>query len=305
MAATTRPQGLAAAAGRLNATNATTAPGTTPDLLPGRWARLQLPTATLPTPLAGVPLAEVPTPAVSRPGRWSVAVLAGPALTYRLLGAAPDSNGAGLNLTERPALSYAAQLQLGFAASERLRLSGGLGYTEYATRYRAVLNVARVQTITTRQVRVFDNGTRRDSLIFVSSYDSIVGTEQQRLRLRNTYRYVTVPLQAQLRLGGTGRWTYYGLAGAALGLYVGGRTTEGGSACHCEQTRWQPGRSPFRLATALLTLGAAAEYELRPGWHLQLQPVVQQALFSITDDSRPARRPLGLSVQTGMRFDLP
>lgn len=232
-------------------------------------------------------------------------MLAGPALTYRLLGTATDSLGPGLSRLERPALSYAAQAQLGYAASARLRLSGGLGYQEFATGYNAKINAARVQTVTTRQVQVFDNGTRRDSLVVVHSRDTIVGTEQKQLRQRDTYRYLVVPLQAQLRLGGAGRWSYHGLAGVALGLYLGGRTTEGSSACHCEQVSWPAARSPFRRATALLTLGAAAEYELRPGWHLQLQPVLQQSVLSITDDSRPARRPLGLSVQTGLRFDLP
>lgn len=273
------------------------------ELLASRRPQLPLPTA-LPAPLTGVALPEPPAPTPTPAGRWSLAGLAGPALTYRLLGTA-TSGGPGLSRLERPAPSYAAQVQIGYAASPRLRLHAGLGYQTFATGYNAVVRSARVQTTTIRQVQIVYNGTRRDSLIVMYSHDSIVGTETRRLRQRDTYRYLTVPLQAQLRLGGTGRWSYAGLAGATLGLYLGGRTTEGSSACQCEQVSWQPGRGPIRRATLLLTLGAAAEYELRPGWHLLLQPVVQQALFSITDDSRPARRPLGLSVQTGMRFDLP
>ncbi|GAB3823799.1 hypothetical protein GCM10028821_01860 [Hymenobacter jeollabukensis] len=264
-----------------------------------------MPASPLPTPLAGVPTTPLPLPTPTRPSRWSLAVQAGPALTYRLLGAATDSAGPGLSRLERPALGYAGQLQVGYAATPRLRLSTGLGYVEYATHFNAVVTAARVQTFTSRRVQVFSNGTRRDTLVFVTSHDSIVGTTRTSLRQRDTYRYLTVPLQARLRLGTAGRWSYDVLAGAALGLYLGGRTTQGSSACACEQISWRPGNSPFRVATALLTVGAAAEYELRPGWHVLLQPVLQQALHSISESPRPARRPLGLSVQTGMRFDLP
>jgi hypothetical protein len=275
-----------------------------PALLAGRAVPLQLTDSPLPTPLSGVPVLP-PAPQPPLPGRWSLAVLAGPGLSYRQL----QNDSASTNelaRLERPALGYAVQAELGYALTPRLRVVTGLGYAEYATRLEAVVNKARIRTDSIWQVQIFDNGTRRDTLRFLTRRDTLLGYERVPLRQRDTYRYLTLPVQARFSLGQYGRWSYEVLGGAALGLYLGGRTTEGSGACNCEQTSWRPGqKSPFRVTSVLLTAGAAAEYQLRPGWHLLLQPVLHYSLSPITESPRPLRRPAALFVQTGLRFDLP
>ncbi|RTQ48847.1 hypothetical protein EJV47_14710 [Hymenobacter gummosus] len=291
-----------AAAGR-PAALPTTPPVLATDKLNSRSTALLTPVPGLPAPLNGV--AADTTRRRPRPaGRWSLALLGGAGVAYRQLGPARDSASRGLGRLERPAISYAAQLQVGYALTPRLCLSTGLGYTEYATRLNAVLNKPRIVSTSSIRVLVYDNGTRRDTLIYALHRDSLMGTDRVALRQRDTYRFVTVPLLAQYHLGTTGRLRYDVLGGAALGLYAGGRTSSG-SACACEQVAGRTGPGGFRVASLLLTLGAAAEYQWRPGWHLQLQPVLQYSASSITQVPRPARRPVALFFQTGLRFDLP
>ncbi|GAB2951461.1 hypothetical protein GCM10027048_15560 [Hymenobacter coalescens] len=269
------------------------------DALALRVPALQTAPSVLPQPLSGVAVDTVRPPRPV-PLRWSLAALAGPGITHRVLGA-QGLPGRGVTELERPAVGYAAQVQLGYAATPRLRLSGGVGYTEYATRLNAVVNKSGYVSRTLRFMDV--DGVWRDSLLLVP--DSLAAGGTQRLNRRNTYRYFAVPLQAQYRLGTSGRLAYDVVAGATLGIYLGGRTTSG-SPCNCEQTTWRGAAgSPFRPFSFTLTAGANVEYEWRAGWYWQLQPVLHYGLKSLTVPGETARYPAALLFQAGLRIDLP
>ncbi|GAB3588963.1 hypothetical protein GCM10027345_42150 [Hymenobacter daeguensis] len=267
--------------------------------LPAGPVRAQLqPTATVPTKPAATPLP-----------RWSVQVLAGPALTYRQLGSAvpaypltPVTTSPGqyqyaqstIVELERPALAPSGQIQFRRTLNGRWALAGGLGYRQYAS----ALAIRLYQT--TNPNYLLANGV---SLLNDSAQASTI-------HRRDTYNYLTVPVQASYALGiGHGRWRTALLAGAELGVYLGGTTSEG-TACACTTRTWYPTGSPYRALSLALSLGLDVRYRLGPAaslWELLAQP---QATYGFTSLTRAgsgfdARYPFGggllLGVSRGLR----
>ncbi|MDF7810873.1 outer membrane beta-barrel protein [Hymenobacter sp. YC55] len=210
--------------------------------------------------------------------RWSVEVLAGPAVSYRRLGATHDSTpGNQLRQLERAALTYAAQAQLRYAFTPRLAVSVGLGYTQYATQLNYVLR-------------------RR------GANDSLLNTEE--LERYDTYRYLTVPVQVRYMLGQQGRFQYSVLGGGSLGLYVGGRTSVG-TACACEQQRWTSANSPFQPVSLAIKGGFEVRYLLAPGWSVLAQPYFQYGIQNISKpETGPSRYPFVGGLLTGFSYNL-
>jgi hypothetical protein len=240
-------------------------------------------TAQLPQFAATLPIVQsvAVAPPLPRPvSRWAAEVLAGPAISYRQLGA---TDSASLSALERPALTFAGQLQVRYTLTPRLSMSAGLGYATYGTRLNLLLQPP------------------RDS----------AGTLQS-VQQRDTYRYFTLPLQAQYQLGGQTRLRYGVAAGAALELYAGGRTS-GNTPCTCsQQQNWSAKNSPYRRLGVSLTAGLDVRYALTPRLHLLLQPTGRYALVSVVapgtapslTPSLPARRPFAAGLLTGFSFDL-
>lgn len=206
--------------------------------------------------------------------RWTVQLLAGPALTYRRLGAAGgtagptggasptanflDRTGAAVSVPalERPAAGFGAQVQVRRELSGRWALSTGLGYHEYAT----------ALALTTVAV------TAGTTPPFPTSLPSNNDSSAAGYHLRDTYRFLTVPARFSYRLGTGGRHFGFGLlAGADVALYLGGATTEG-STCGCATQPWGRTGSPYRPFSLALSLGADLRYRLAPRWELLAQP---------------------------------
>ncbi|WBA42458.1 porin family protein [Hymenobacter canadensis] len=239
-------------------------------------------------PVAVAP--QVPRPA----SRWAVELLAGPAISYRRLEA---SDSASLSTLERPALTFAGQMQVRYTLTPRLSVSAGLGYATYGTRLNLLLQPPRDTSSALRPA--------------------------QPLQQRDTYRYFTLPLQAQYRLGGQTRLRYGLTAGAALEMYAGGRTS-GSTACTCSQQQtWSATNSPYRRLGVSLTAGLDVRYALTPRLHLLLQPTGRYGLVSIVapgttapspipppggnplpPTTLPARHPFAAGLLTGFSFDL-
>lgn len=202
--------------------------------------------------------------------RWALLLLAGPTLSYRTLGTSADSAAR----TERPAAGLGAQLQLRRVLSGRWALAAGFGYQEYATR--------------------------------LMLRDSVAGP----VPVRNTYRLLTAPVQVSYALGvPQGRWATSVLAGAEVGWYRGGRSTEG-SNCNCQQLTSTAG--PYHSWNLAFSLGLDVRYRLGgpdSRWRWVVQPTGR---YVVTPFVRPgpgavgfaARQPFSLGVLTGFSWDL-
>ncbi|WP_210517508.1 hypothetical protein [Hymenobacter terricola] len=238
--------------------------------------------------------------------RWSLQVLAGPAVTYRLLGstllagrsaaanlAFYDQSGASTSIPaqEQAAIGYGAQVQVRRALSGRWAVSTGLGYYEYATS----LNLKTV-ALPAGSSPIFTN-------VGTILHDS---GQVRTVHLRDTYRFLTVPVRFSYQLGAGGRHLRLGLlAGADMAWYLGGATTEG-SACGCETHAWGLSGSPYRPLSLALNLGVDLRYRLAPRWELLAQP---SATFFLTSLARPntgfePRYLLGGSTLLGVSYGL-
>ncbi|KUG07265.1 outer membrane beta-barrel protein [Solirubrum puertoriconensis] len=203
----------------------------------------------------------------------SVEMVAGAAYSYRhLLG---DGSKAQRQLTslERPAVGYSGQLNVAYALNRQAKVSVGLGYSDYATRYRY-------------QVQ--------------KSNGNILKVDQ-----RDVYRFMVVPVQLQYKLAGNHRYALGWLAGGTLGVYTGGRTTEG-SACNCTQNNDPTTDARYRTWTVAATAGAFVDYNLTPDVRLLLRPTLQYQLTSLTapNSGLLQRRPMSVGLQTGVSFNL-
>jgi hypothetical protein len=193
---------------------------------------------------------------------------------------------------ERPALGFSGQVQLRRVLTGRWALSGGLGYRQYAT----ALALQLYRPLTAYEL---------NNMAPLISDSSHIGTIER----RNTYGYLTVPVQASYALGrGWGRLQPSLLAGAELGLYLGGTTTEG-SACNCPARTWTATNSPYRPLSLALTLGLELRYRLGPlgqPWELLAQPTFTYGLGSVTraGGTYAERRPYAAGLQLGAAYHL-
>ncbi|GAA4364900.1 hypothetical protein GCM10023185_34790 [Hymenobacter saemangeumensis] len=252
-----------------------------------------------------------PHPTLLPPQRWTLQLLAGPSLTYRRLEtqqdmaqAAPapfpspgpavsnfyDTQGAATTIEslERPAMGFGAQLELRRVLNGRWAVGGGLGYQEYATSLvlRAI-NAPRAVIISSPRP------LQSDSL----------GTS---VRLRDTYRFVTVPVRVSYQLGSTSpRFRYAVQGGAEAAIYVGGNSSEG-NACACQATAGSRPVYPYRRLSLALSLGLDLRYRLAPQWELLAQPTATSFVTSLT---RPLsglepRYLIGTGLQLGVSYGL-
>ena len=273
----------------------------------GLLARLAaLQPAVWPAPAAPQLVAVEPSPR-PRPlgGRWAVQALAGPALTYRHLGAAPTASISGptrfpiataynfasttpVAELERPALGAGAQVSIRRALGPHWAVSTGLGYTEYAIR----LALQQVPSAA-------DSATR----IVPPNQSVPVPTSIHR---RDTYRFVTVPLRVAYNWTLTGRWRVGALAGADAAFYVGGSSTEG-STCACQARTWSATGSPYRRLSLGASLGAEVRYRLTDRWELLAQPTASYLLSPLASAGAGyyARHLFGGTALLGASFDLP
>ncbi|UYZ60727.1 PorT family protein [Hymenobacter latericus] len=203
----------------------------------------------------------------------SVEMLAGAAYSYRHLSGNGTKAQRQLTSLERPAVGYSGQLNVAYALNRQAKVSVGLGYTDYATRYRY-------------QVQ--------------KSSGSVLKIDQ-----RDVYRFMVVPVQMQYKLAGNHRYALGWLAGGTLGVYTGGRTTEG-SACNCTQNNDPTTDARYRSFTVAATAGAFVDYNLTPDVRLLLRPTLQYHLTSLTAPSSGLlqRRPVSVGLQTGLSFNL-
>ena len=237
-------------------------------------------------------------PVLSPPARWAVQVLAGPALTYRHLGTAPQPAGnvpvlASANSIaelERPAVSGGALVSLRRYLGAHWSVSAGLGYTDYATR----LALRRI-SVPAASVANLDPST------FVHLADSF----STPIHLRDSYRMLTVPLRVGYSWQPRGRWRLGMQAGADAALYLGGRSTEG-SGCACQQQTWTSSNSPYRRVSLGASLGLEARYRLSDQWELLAQPT---ATYFLTPLAPPTvgyapRHLLGGTALLGISYEL-
>ncbi|OWP64124.1 hypothetical protein CDA63_05180 [Hymenobacter amundsenii] len=231
--------------------------------------------ALRPAPLLVVPpklegLAQLPPPPSPQRRNWSVQLTGGPSLTYRRL----PGTSTQLEKLERPAWGGSGQLLGAYAFSPRLTVAGGLGFAQHAGSLRYTLQ-------------------------------STASGETRQVDFRDVYNFVTLPVQAQLTLGGNHRWRYGVLGGAVAAQLISARVTTG-SACNCAQQRWRPSSadSIFQRRNLTLTVGAFADYQLSPGRWLTVRPQAELFLNSLTLPPRTSRYPWGLGVQVGYRWDL-
>ncbi len=261
------------------------AAGTAPAFLTARAVALRLLPLAVPAPVAPGPLAVPPSPP-PRPlgGRWAVQVLAGPALTYRTLGAAPQLAGTvatvptpGTAPLERPALGSGAQVSVRRQLSAHWSARLGLGYADYGAELRLRLVSAPA-------------ATPRDSAV----------------QHRDSYRFLTVPVQVGYGWQPTGRWHLGLLAGADALLYLGGSTTEG-SPCACQTQPWGATGSPYRPLSLGLRLGAEARYRVGERWELLAQPTASYLLTPLlkADADLYPRQLWGGAALLGVSYDLP
>ena len=192
---------------------------------------------------------------------WALLVLAGPALTHRRLG----SSNTDLNSTsppfvlsptadsssrtsasqlaqqERQSTGFGVQVQVSKVLNGRWALSAGLGYQEFASYAKAVSVVA----------------------------NRFVPPTSSTATHRDTYRFLTVPVQASYALGQAGgRWQYGLLAGGEAAIYLGGSTLKpNGDINH-----WDTGNSPYRALSLALSAGLDVRYRLSPRLEAVAQP---------------------------------
>jgi hypothetical protein len=213
-----------------------------------------------------------PTRREIRLRNWSAQLLLGSGLTYRIMGGAPTQ----LERLERPSLGFSGQATATYALSRQLSVAAGLGYAEYATALHYQLKKTASETMVQKD-------------------------------FRDVYRYLTIPVQAQLTLAGNPRWRYGVLGGGTVAILADAQTTEG-SACNCQQVQWSTSTQamPFSRTNLVLTGGVFASYQFGLGQWLTVRPQGQVFLNSITTPAsgRTARRPWNLGVQAGYSWDL-
>jgi len=236
---------------------------------------LLLPPAALPASLATRPDSSPPARPVRR---WALLATAGPTLSYRTIGAAPSALGTRPDLAhlERPALGFGAQVQVRRVLTGRWALAVGLGYQEYATR------------------------------LALQVHDTL------RVRQRDTYQLLTIPVQLSYALGTPrGHLAKALLLGAEVGWYRGGRSTEDNAGNYQQQTYTATATdSIYAAKTLALSLGFDLRYRLggpASRWQWLVQPTARYVLTPFVQPNKAGfspRQPFSLGLFTGFSWDI-
>ena len=207
---------------------------------------------------------------------WALLVLAGPARTHRRLGSStPDemlaptsSAGVGLPTTrpdsssttrrlaqqERQSTGAGVQVQASRVLNGRWTISAGLGYQEYAS------TVATTET----------------------SADRFMVASTSTITHRDTYHFLTVPVQAHYALGQVGKRLRYGVvAGVEAAIYLFGSNLQLNGSVR----DWNASTSPYRLLNLALSTGLDVRYRLAPRLEVVAQPT---ATYFLNPLARPA-----------------
>jgi hypothetical protein len=192
---------------------------------------------------------------------------------------------------ERPGVGFGTQVLVQRTLNGRWALSSGVGYHEYATE----LNLKVYSLVRTAPPVV--------NTYVPPRVDTIVST----VRLRDTYRFLTLPVRFSYQLGPATRRFTYGLTGGAdLAWYVGGASTET-SACACESQAWGASGSPYRPFSLSMSLGLDVRYRVGSRWDLLAQPTATYFATPLAG-SNPRYYPrhlLGAGVLLGLSYSLP
>ena len=205
---------------------------------------------------------------------WALLVLAGPALTHRRLGGStldqvlapsstlglPSRNTKDSALTrqlaqrERQSTGFGVQVQVSRVLDGRWTISAGLGYQQYAS--------------TAEITQTFPN--------------RLMPTSTSTLTHRDTYRFLTVPVQVHYALGQAGKRLRYGLvAGAEAAIYLSGRNLQPNGTIK----DWNTSSSPYRSLSLALSTGLDVRYRLAPRLEMVAQPT---ATYFLNPLARPA-----------------
>ena len=205
---------------------------------------------------------------------WALLVLAGPALTHRRLGSStldqvlapsstlglPSPNTKDSAMTrqlaqrERQSTGFGVQVQVSRVLDGRWTISAGLGYQQYAS--------------TAEITQTFSN--------------RFMPPSTSTLTHRDTYRFLTVPVQAHYALGQAGKRLRYGLvAGAEAAIYLSGRNLQSSGTIK----DWNTSSSPYRSLSLALSTGLDVRYRLAPRLEVVAQPT---ATYFLNPLARPA-----------------
>ena len=226
---------------------------------------------------------------------WALLVLAGPALTHRRVGSSaldqatatspgvrpsspimrPDSTTRRLAQQERQSTGFGVQVQASRVLNGRWTISAGLGYQEYASM------VETTETIANR--------------FMLASTSTITH--------RDTYQFLTVPVQAHYVLGQAGKRLRYGLvAGAEAAIYLGGSNLQ----LTGNIKDWNTSNSPYRSLNLALNTGLDVRYRLAPRLEVVAQPTVTYFLNPLARPASglPPRYLWGGSALLGLSYHL-
>lgn len=231
--------------------------------------------------------------------RWALLVLAGPALTHRSLGSSnlnqataaspgigpsspimsPDSTTHQLAQQERQSTGFGVQVQASRVLNGRWTISAGLGYQEYTS------TVEVTETIANRFM------------------PAATATATSTVTHRDSYKFLTVPVQAHYVLGQAGKRLRYGVvAGAEAAIYLGGSNLQltGGIK------NWNASNSPYRSLNLALTTGLDVRYRLAPRLEVVAQPTVTYFLNPLVRpvSGLPPRYLWGGSALLGLSYHL-
>ena len=95
---------------------------------------------------------------------------------------------------------------------------------------------------------------------------------------RDTYRFLTLPVQAHYAMGLAGGRLRYGLvAGAEPAIYLGGSTLRANGTLD----RWNGSNSPYRTLSLALSAGLDMRYRISPRLEAVAQPTATYFLNSL------------------------
>ncbi|GAA3983783.1 hypothetical protein GCM10022407_31130 [Hymenobacter antarcticus] len=155
---------------------------------------------------------------------------------------------------ERQSTGFGVQVQVSRVLNGRWTLSAGLGYQEYAS------------TVETTQ----------------TAFDRFLSSSTTTITHRDTYRFLTVPVQAHYALGQLGKRLRYGvMAGAEAAIYLSGSNLQPNGTIK----DWNASNSPYRSLSLALSTGLDVRYRLAPRLEVVVQPT---ATYFLNPLARPA-----------------